>query len=96
VPKVPIVAPAKAKDDAARESELEKIVIMPKNSEPTGRGRIAEGDKGSRHNSQEKENGQRARRCHGDHKSFDSCPYEESCRSCHSLGRSRSWAFSAQ
>jgi hypothetical protein len=30
VPKVPIVGPAKAKDDATRESELEKTMIMPK------------------------------------------------------------------
>jgi hypothetical protein len=30
VPKVPIVRPAKAKDDAAREPELEKTVMMPK------------------------------------------------------------------
>jgi hypothetical protein len=30
VPKVPIVGPAEAKDDAARELELEKAVIMPK------------------------------------------------------------------
>jgi hypothetical protein len=30
VPKVPIVRPSEAKDDAARESELEKTVMMPK------------------------------------------------------------------
>jgi hypothetical protein len=30
VPKVPIVGPAEAKDDAAREPELEEIVMMPK------------------------------------------------------------------
>jgi hypothetical protein len=95
VPKVPIVGPAEAKDDAAREPELEKNNDDARNSESTGRGRIAEGDKGSCYNSQEKENGQRARRSHGDHKSFDSYPYEESCKSCDSPGRSRSWAFSA-
>jgi hypothetical protein len=33
-PKVPIVGPAEAKDDAARESELEKTVMMPKNLSP--------------------------------------------------------------
>jgi hypothetical protein len=33
-PKVPIVGLAEAKDDAARESELEKIVMMPKNLSP--------------------------------------------------------------
>ena len=30
MPKVPIVGPAEAKDDAAREPELEEIVMMPK------------------------------------------------------------------
>jgi hypothetical protein len=95
VPKVPIVGSAETKDGAAKVPELEKNSNVARNSESTGRGRTAEGDKGSRHNSQEEENGQRARRCYGNHKGIDSCPCEESCRSCYSLGWSRSWAFSA-
>jgi hypothetical protein len=83
-PKVLVVESTEAKDSVAKKPELEN-----------GRGRIVEGDKSSRHNSQEKENGQHARHCYGDHKSIDSCPCQESCRSCHSPGRSRSWAFSA-
>ena len=63
VPKVPIVEPAEAKDVVAKEPELENSDAA-KNSEPAGGGRIAEGDQGSCHNSQEKENGQRARRCY--------------------------------
>jgi hypothetical protein len=79
VPKVPIVGSAKAKDGVAKEPELEKNNSVAK--EPTGRGRTAEGDKGSRHNSQEEDNGQHARHCHGNHKGINSCPREESCRS---------------
>jgi hypothetical protein len=85
VPKVPIVESAEAKDGVAKEPELEKNNNAARNSEPTCRGRTAEGDKGSRHNSQE-ENGQRARRCYGNHKGINSCPYVESCRSCYSPG----------
>jgi hypothetical protein len=77
VPKVPIVGSVEAKDGVAKEPELEKNNSVAK--EPTDRGRIAEGDKGSRHNSQEEENGQRARRCHGNQKGINSCPREESC-----------------
>jgi hypothetical protein len=54
VPKVPIVGSAKAKDGVAKEPELENSDAA-KNSEHTSRGRIAEGDKGSCHNSQEKD-----------------------------------------
>jgi hypothetical protein len=35
VPKVPIVGPVEAKDDAAKEQELEKTVMMPKNLSPS-------------------------------------------------------------
>jgi hypothetical protein len=75
VPNVPTVEPVEAKDDTAREPKLEATMMMPKFFEPTGRGRIAEDDKGSCHNSQEEEDGQRARRCHGDYKSLDPCSY---------------------
>jgi hypothetical protein len=75
VPKVPIVGPAEAKDDTARELEVEKNNDDAKDFEPTGRGKIAEDDKGSCHNSQEEEDGQRARRCQGDHTSLDLCSY---------------------
>jgi hypothetical protein len=58
VPKVPIVGPAEAKDNAAKEPELEKNSDDAKNYEPTVRGRIVEGAKGSYRNSQEEEDGQ--------------------------------------
>jgi hypothetical protein len=74
VPKVPIVGPAKAKDDAARELELKKNSDDAKNSEPTGRGRITKGDKGSCHNSQEKENDQRTRHYHKTTKTLTPAP----------------------
>jgi hypothetical protein len=48
-----------------------------RNSEPTSKGRIAEIAKGSCRNSQEKKDGQRARRCHGDHKGLEPCSYQE-------------------
>jgi hypothetical protein len=73
--KVPTVGPTEAKDDAAKEPKLEKNSDNVRNCEPTSRGRIVESVKGSCRNSQEKEDGQRARCCHGDHKSFDPCSY---------------------
>jgi hypothetical protein len=79
VPKMPIVGSAEAKDGVAKEPELEKNSVTAKNSEPTGRGKIDEGDNSSRHNSQEKENGQCARSCHRNHKSINSCSREKSC-----------------
>jgi hypothetical protein len=94
VPKVPTVGLPKPKMMRPKGQNW-KNSDDAKNFEPTGRGRIAEGDKGSCHNSQEKEDDQRARCCHGDHKSIDPSFYEDRCRSCYSLGRSRSWAFSA-
>jgi hypothetical protein len=57
VPKMPTIGPAEAKDDAAKEPKLETNSEDAKNFEPTGRGRFAEGDKGSCYNSQEKEDG---------------------------------------
>jgi hypothetical protein len=77
VPKVPTVRPAK--DDAVEESKLEKNSENARNSEPTSKGRIAEGAKGSCRDSQEEENGQRARRYHGDHKGLEPCSYQEGC-----------------
>jgi hypothetical protein len=87
VPKVPTVGPAEAKDEMAGELELEKNNDYAKKFEPIGRARIAEDDKGSCQHSQEEEDGQRARCCHGDHKSLDPCSYQESCRGYQSLGR---------
>jgi hypothetical protein len=75
VPKVPTVRPVEAKDDAAEEPKLEENNDNARNSEPTSKGRIAESAKGSYRNSQEKEDGQRARRCHGDHKGLEPCSY---------------------
>jgi hypothetical protein len=81
VSKVPTVGPAKTKDDATEESELENSENA-RNSEPTSKGRIVESAKGSCRNSQEKEDGQRARRCYGDHKGLEPCSYKENCRHC--------------
>jgi hypothetical protein len=49
-----------------------------RNSESTNNGRTTDSAKGSCRNSQEKENGQRARLCHGDHKCLEPCSYQES------------------
>jgi hypothetical protein len=57
VPKVLIVEPVEAEDVAAKKLELEKNNSAARNSEPTGRSKIAEGCKSSRHNSQEEKNG---------------------------------------
>jgi hypothetical protein len=64
VSKVPTVGPVEAKDDATEKPKLEKNSENARNSEPTSKGRIAESAKGSCRNSQEKEDGQRARRCY--------------------------------
>jgi hypothetical protein len=55
-PKVPIVEPVEAEDGADKKPEFEKNSGA-RNSEPTGRSRIAEGCKSSCHNSQEEKNG---------------------------------------
>jgi hypothetical protein len=55
-PKVPIVEPVEAEDGADKKPEFEKNSAA-RNSEPTGRSRIAEGCKSSCHNSQEEKNG---------------------------------------
>jgi hypothetical protein len=53
VPKMPIVEPVEAKDGLAKKREFEKNNSAARNSEPTGRSRITESYKSSRHNSQE-------------------------------------------
>jgi NAD(P)-dependent dehydrogenase (short-subunit alcohol dehydrogenase family) len=57
VPKVPIVEPVEVGDGVAKKREFEKNNSAARNSEPTGRSRIAEGCKSSCHNSQEEKNG---------------------------------------
>jgi hypothetical protein len=74
VPKVPTVGPAEAKDDKAEEPQVENNENA-RNSEPTSRGKIAEGPKGSCRNSQEEEDGQRAGRCLGDYKGLEPWSY---------------------
>jgi hypothetical protein len=81
VPKVPTAGPVEAKMIWPKRQRWENSENA-RNSEPTSRGKIAEGAKSSYRNSQEEEDGQRARSCYGDHKGLEPCSYKENCRSC--------------
>jgi hypothetical protein len=74
VSKLPTVGLAKAKDGTTEEPKLEKNSENARNCEPTSKGGIARSAKSSCRNSQEKD-GQRARRCFGDHKGLEPCSY---------------------
>jgi hypothetical protein len=78
VPKAHTVEPVEDKVDKAKEPKVEEIIKMPKNSEPSDRGKTAEGAKGFCRNSQE-EDGQRAGCCAGDYKGLEPCSYKENC-----------------
>jgi hypothetical protein len=71
VPKVSIVGSVEAKDDKAEGPQVKNA----RNPEPTGRGRFVEDVKSSCRNSQEEEDGQRARGYYGDYKGLDPCSY---------------------
>jgi hypothetical protein len=84
--KVPIVGSAETNDDMAIEPELEKTVMLPEILSPPAEAELPKVTKAPATTPKRRRMASAARRCYGNHKDIDSCPCEESCRSCYGPG----------
>jgi hypothetical protein len=81
MPKTHTIEPVKDKVEKAEEPKVEEIIKMQKKSEPSGRGKSAEGTKNFCRDPEEEKDGQCARCCTRDYKGVVPCSCKENCSS---------------